>query len=531
MVLALAAPGCATTVDSIDALIHSGSPDTSCAGMPRRLAASYEGFTASCPSLLPTAVAGSGTCWAVRNALSGICATLSACGIDKPLAKQRKLSTISANASLPANASLAPGVVNASNRVSIHIFDDRHPSGRRRSDLILDLLHDWQTIFEWQTVVAQTLNVSGLIRAVIGTAPITLNLMRVSPSPPPRPPPSLPPPLVPAPVSPPPRAPSTSPPPNAPLCGTITANPSCTSNTLELCYRDTRCKFQESDPYGGLGCNAGGIGMECRFCGFGLYAEIPCPGSGSSGLTGDLTSGLTSDLTNGAAAALTQEGKAGASPLSIAAGAACATLALLCCGCCWWRRAMRNKRDRSAASASGKAYMMGVDKQGLDLDEKRMRDSFSSDGKLVGGETQSEASTLAAVLSGSHAQLVAWNALQFERMLDDGTLGKCYRVQLRADDVSPDAGRKVVLRRLGVDVLNSVNKLKWAEHIGEFQVLSEHPSLLRTIGLATDGANNFGLLLESAPTSLDRILVRAEASEEVATKLRFGWPQLARESA
>jgi hypothetical protein len=175
--------------------------------------------------------------------------------------------------------------------------------------------------------------------------------------------------------------------------------------------------------------------------------------------------------------------------------------------------------------------MMGVDKQAVDLDEKRMRDSFSSNSKLGGGETQTEASALGAVLSDSHAQLLAWNALQFERMLDDGTLGKCYRVQLRADDVSPDAGRKVVLRRLGVDVLNSVSKLEWAERIGEFQVLSEHPSLLRTIGLASDGANNFGLLLESAPTSLDRILVRAEASEEVATKLRFGWPQLARESA
>ena len=106
MVLALAAPGCATTVDSIDALIHSGSTDTSCAGMPRRLAASYEGFTASCPSLLHTAVevAGSDTCRAVRNALSGICATLSACGRDNALAKQRKLSTISANASHAANA-------------------------------------------------------------------------------------------------------------------------------------------------------------------------------------------------------------------------------------------------------------------------------------------------------------------------------------------------------------------------------------------------------------------------------------------
>ena len=85
--------------------------------------------------------------------------------------------------------------------------------------------------------------------------------------------------------------------------------------------------------------------MECRFCGFGLYAEIPCPESGSSGLTGDLTSGLTN--VGGGAAALTQDGKAGASPVSIAIGAVCATLALLCFVCCWWRRARRKQREKS----------------------------------------------------------------------------------------------------------------------------------------------------------------------------------------
>ena len=38
-----------------------------------------------------------------------------------------------------------------------------------------------------------------------------------------------------------------------------------------------RCENPEDDPYGGLGCNAGGILQTCRFCGFGDFADIECP--------------------------------------------------------------------------------------------------------------------------------------------------------------------------------------------------------------------------------------------------------------
>ena len=46
-----------------------------------------------------------------------------------------------------------------------------------------------------------------------------------------------------------------------------------------MCYRDARCDDTMADPYGGLGCNAGGRGQKCRFCGFGPFATvgIACP--------------------------------------------------------------------------------------------------------------------------------------------------------------------------------------------------------------------------------------------------------------
>ena len=52
----------------------------------------------------------------------------------------------------------------------------------------------------------------------------------------------------------------------------------CTPTPTETCFYDPACE----DPYspshrGGLGCNAGGKGQHCRFCGFGLYSDISCP--------------------------------------------------------------------------------------------------------------------------------------------------------------------------------------------------------------------------------------------------------------
>ena len=44
----------------------------------------------------------------------------------------------------------------------------------------------------------------------------------------------------------------------------------------EPCFFDARCLGETEDPYGGLGCNAGGH-FGCRFCGFGDYVEVECP--------------------------------------------------------------------------------------------------------------------------------------------------------------------------------------------------------------------------------------------------------------
>jgi len=75
--------------------------------------------------------------------------------------------------------------------------------------------------------------------------------------------PALPPPLPPA-----------SPPPT-PLVTAHEAKPLCAGPT-ELCYLDVRCHAPWTDPWGGLGCNAGGQGQQYRFCGFGPFP--PCPG-------------------------------------------------------------------------------------------------------------------------------------------------------------------------------------------------------------------------------------------------------------
>merc|ERR1719203_1685911 len=48
----------------------------------------------------------------------------------------------------------------------------------------------------------------------------------------------------------------------------------CTGNSAETCYFDRTCS---DDPprLGGLGCNAGGVSQNCRFCGFGSYPACP----------------------------------------------------------------------------------------------------------------------------------------------------------------------------------------------------------------------------------------------------------------
>jgi hypothetical protein len=54
-------------------------------------------------------------------------------------------------------------------------------------------------------------------------------------------------------------------------CGGVAAAV-CGLGPSEPCYYDAAC-----DDSSLLGCNAGGVGARCRFCGFGEYDSVPCP--------------------------------------------------------------------------------------------------------------------------------------------------------------------------------------------------------------------------------------------------------------
>ena len=99
------------------------------------------------------------------------------------------------------------------------------------------------------------------------------------PPPPPLPPPlpSPPPPAPPSPSPPPPVPPPPSPspprpPPAPPPACLAYASPAC-AGAEEPCFYDPTC----ADGAVSLGCNAGGVHPNCRFCGFGPFAEIACP--------------------------------------------------------------------------------------------------------------------------------------------------------------------------------------------------------------------------------------------------------------
>ena len=65
--------------------------------------------------------------------------------------------------------------------------------------------------------------------------------------------------------------------PSPPLLPPLTCPDVCTGNPMETCFYDPTCSDLGAGWGGGLGCNAGGQGQECRFCGFGEFDC--CPGS------------------------------------------------------------------------------------------------------------------------------------------------------------------------------------------------------------------------------------------------------------
>jgi len=98
-----------------------------------------------------------------------------------------------------------------------------------------------------------------------------------SPPPPPSPPPSPSPPAPPSPSPPPPSPAPTPPPPASPPVCSSTAEAVC-AGPNELCFYDAACLDANHEGHAyGLGCNAGGVGQECRFCGFGVFVDCPVP--------------------------------------------------------------------------------------------------------------------------------------------------------------------------------------------------------------------------------------------------------------
>merc|ERR1711912_116517 len=63
-----------------------------------------------------------------------------------------------------------------------------------------------------------------------------------------------------------------------PECSATEASNVCSDNPEHMCFFDDACNDCHADNFNCLGCNAGGKGMACRYCGFGAYSDIVCPG-------------------------------------------------------------------------------------------------------------------------------------------------------------------------------------------------------------------------------------------------------------
>ena len=476
------------------------------------------------------------TAWETQLALSVGCTT-PACRLDfvgHPVVAALRQSRRARRNLASSNSS-----VNLDLTATLTIRDDVLPDDiggdvASLTDMVNDALVAWMDV-DAATLAAQ-LNMTGVTGATLNEQP-TSTVGLVSPSPAPSPPPSFPPLSPPPPSSPPLEPPDAPPPPLAPSCGSTIATATCTGNSEELCYHDPRCAYPDTDPYGGLGCNAGGVKSTCRFCGFGIFAEVICPGQsvelGQSGLSGGTTAALTSEERGG-----------GDVMIPTVVGATIALMViLLACITIRRRWAQSRRRDEEKAYEAATAHRLQskwmADKGDLALaathhakhDESTTEEGTAAVEQRALEGALLEASHLRDVLSESSAQLYEWSRVRFVKMLETGTIGKCYRVTIDADEGGASAKHSLVLRRIGVDVLNVISKLEWADYVTQLQPLQHHALFVHTIGLATDGDHNFGILTQSMPNSLDKILMRAESSEEIAGKLRLGWPQVAREIA
>ena len=208
----------------------------------------------------------------------------------------------------------------------------------------------------------------------------------------------------------------------------LKAEGTCTGNAAELCYYEPRCDFPDKDPHGGLGCNAGGSNRLCRFCGFGNYASIACPGDG--GEMGDVED-MSAALSGASSALSTQDEGSGTPMLPTIIGAVCGTLAL--CMCFAYHRRKQSKllqaskaRDSGVIQEDpkesvskwirGTFYEEGIKEDRGDIDEVTSKEGkwdLKLEAKLL------EVSQLSDVLNG-HGTVCEWSKVQVSRTAPAG---------------------------------------------------------------------------------------------------------------
>ena len=406
-----------------------------------------------------------------------------------------------------------------------------------------------------------------------------IEYVSIQPSPPP---PTLPP-LLPPPPSPPP------PPPGvlavAPCAHAGEELTACTANPIETCYYDARCSSAD-DPFGGLGCNAAGVDIHCRFCGFGLYESVPCSGQA-----------LDSSQTN----ALTQEDRGSGGLTSIAmAVVAILSLCVLLAGCCYQRRRLSRKRStlrEKPACGSSTLTSDGLKKvptsglKWVDIGTTRPTAGCELANKALvhALETQTEftAQELAAfgleglrhddfVCVGKRHYVPAvptpssvmgklwpenapadlgtewkvaadvgnaldWSHLEVQSMLFNGEMGKLWTASLvreydrflaprwSDDSLLECFPRGLLLRRLRVELAALSTLEEHIDHAASLCTLN-HRHLLPFVGLVTDGLQ-VGELVARRKTSLDTVLRDLVGHEAMVSRMKVVAMHIAAEVA
>ena len=333
-------------------------------------------------------------------------------------------------------------------------------------------------------------------------------------------PPSPPPQITPAPTSL--NIPLSPPatPPSLP-CVSGQAKPVC-AGPSEPCFYDATCSTPQ-DAFGGLGCNAGGY-EKCRFCGFGSFDPINCPGDPVMFTEAELT---TEDAAGGG--------------MMMAIVAAAAGLIVCCFMMLYCRQRARQraladdaKPTQSADTREACAAQQNRNSMALVHPDAHVETVLASPfapkrrkpllvQEPTGNSSDDQEKHHRTVLADQDF-VFSWDDVELRSMISMGSIGRMYRVSMR------DTGLQCVMRRLNMDTLSRYSERALTKQMGKLVKLN-HPNLLLMYGLATDSMSNFGIVVEEAHTSLEKLLLRAISRKSIADGVRSMWKQIGGDTA